>query len=61
MKGQAIKRAEPDGVSVLEGEAIIDICPTKGTLELFAKWLGYNDLESTWDSLEKIMNAWELV
>ena len=38
---------DPDGVPVLEVEAILKSRRYKGSLEFLVKWMGYEDLENS--------------
>ena len=51
----------PDGVPVLEVEAILGARRRKGGLEFLVKWLGYGDLENSWQPCEDVRNSRELV
>ncbi len=65
-KGQEIKRpapvrVDPDGVPILEVEAILKSRRRKSILEFYVKWKGYDDVENSWQSLPDVLNAWKLV
>ena len=66
LKGQKGVRPGPiridgDGVPVMEVESILKSRRRKGVLEFLVKWLGYADLENSWQPLVDVMNSWELV
>ena len=60
-KRQASISVDPYGVPVLEVEAILKSRRCKGSLEFLVKWMGYDDLENSWQPLCDVVNAWELV
>lgn len=66
MRGQLIKRpmaveVDADKAPLWEVEAIVRARRRKGILEFLVKWLGYDDLENSWQPLENVVNAWALV
>ena len=50
-KRQASISVDPYGVPVLEVEAILKSRRCKGSLEFLVKWMGYDDLENSWQPL----------
>ena len=60
-KRPAPVRVDPDGVPVMEVEAIIRSRRRRGILELLVKWRGYDDLENSWQRLEDVLNAKKLL
>jgi hypothetical protein len=52
---------DADKAPLWEVEAIVRARRRKGILEFLVKWLGYDDLENSWQPLENVVNAWALV
>lgn len=63
-QGQEIHRPtaiDINGAEEFEVELILNVRRRKGILEFLVKWIGYDAIENSWEPLDNVVNAWDLV